>query len=162
MTEQDKTEQGLKRLLILGNILISLEPIKPLYKGVEFYFNQWVNCPSLDHEIALRKGAPLCGTTACAIGLCPLVFPEDWVCDSGGYPMLKTDEICNPLDSARQYFHLDNIDASYLFMPTPTSTLYYNEEIFKRHREDQLLPTATAKEVGERIIKFANEGLKSL
>ena len=54
--------------------------------------------------------APECGTNGCAIGECPILFPEDWKFDGYGMPILLNGSI-------RDFFGIDPEQYRHLFIP---------------------------------------------
>lgn len=60
-----------------------------------------------------------CGTAGCALGECPVLWPEQWKWD-GNDPLLRdkweTDE------SAHEFFGLDDFECDHLFYPEMQDT----------------------------------------
>lgn len=54
-----------------------------------------------------------CGTHGCAIGECPILWPEYWHFDEVGYPIIKGEFFV--FDSIQTFFGLSEFDAEYLF-----------------------------------------------
>ena len=54
--------------------------------------------------------APVCGTNGCAIGECPILFPEDWKFDNDGMPILLNGTV-------RDFFEITNEQYLHLFIP---------------------------------------------
>jgi len=94
-----------------------------------------------------------CGTSACAIGWCPVVFPNCWKYgawessrgDIQKYPTLnKYSELKYPEYSSMDFFNIDYDQHKYLFIPTVGRGIYDN----------CLSSEATAEQVGNRILEF--------
>lgn len=118
---------GAKRLLKLADFLEKLHPSK-------FNLNEWVAGikPKLMAENPLKKGD--CGTTACAVGWLPALFPKSW---GWTKPKAFYDSFGNPanadvlykkwpnaemtqgqkLQAAADFFSIDYSDSTELFMP---------------------------------------------
>lgn len=118
---------GARRLLKLADFLEKLHHSK-------FNLNEWVSGkkPKLMSEDPTKKGD--CGTTACAVGWLPAIFPKSW-----GWRKPKThyDSFGNPtnadviykrwpdydmtqsqkLQAAADFFSIDYGDSTELFMP---------------------------------------------
>ncbi len=94
--------------------------------------------------------APKCGTAGCAIGECPIAFPEHWSFSPHGYPVLsKVLELgLNPscLYSGAEFFDLDSGEFFFLFDPTAPIS----------RGGSPLPPEATAQQVAEHIRKFVS------
>ncbi len=76
-------------------------------------FNASVNG---DHSVKSK-----CGYMGCAIGECPIAFPEDWAFDERGHPCLlenfglfRFDEECV---SGCEFFGVNNDEFDHLFVP---------------------------------------------
>ncbi len=131
----------MERLLRLAVFLRTLDPKR--FQFHEFVGKNW-------------KGDPLlsCGTSACAIGWCPTVFPEVtmtkgdyWKC--GGIPDFKVQgiekSVCfdfrtNGQAALREFFGINAEEYDYLFIPGSS--------------EEALAEDATADEVADRICNF--------
>lgn len=66
----------------------------------------------------------VCCTNGCAIGECPIVFPDAWHFDSTGQPSLRSFDATkvigwslHPVHNAADFFGISNADAKFLFMP---------------------------------------------
>lgn len=59
------------------------------------------------------------GSTACAIGWCPIVFPTLWTTDENGFPRLKSSDhdYINSFNHTRFFFGLSHHETTRLFMP---------------------------------------------
>lgn len=66
------TKQHAERLLTLAYFLKTQVPKK------HFYMGNFTNQCDVEIVQTLRTTEPKCGTTACAVGWCPAVFPKDW------------------------------------------------------------------------------------
>lgn len=64
-----------------------------------------------------------CGTTGCAIGECPFIWPDDWKFDTDGEPVL-TGKI-GVHDSVLDWFNLSVPEARHLFIPDAQSEILY-------------------------------------
>ncbi len=118
---------GAGRLLKLADFLDMVHPSK-------FNLNEWVSGRKPDQmsEAPTKKGD--CGTTACAVGWLPVLFPKSW---SWRTPKAWYDSFGNmanaeihykrwpnadltqgqKLSAAADFFSIDYDDASELFMP---------------------------------------------
>lgn len=135
-----------KRLLKLAAFLDKLPRKK-------FNFASWVSGVSPEHP---------CGTAACAVGYCPVVFPKDWkytklkidlVTFDGkelytSKPALKGRSNDYPEYLAAKYFGISNEDAYGLFVhgPDPLATPSYK---------------ITPKQIARHIRKFLKEKEKA-
>lgn len=54
-----------------------------------------------------------CGTQACALGWCPVVFPQDWGFDVFGLPYLGNSDPFS--ERVARYFGLSDTEMTYLF-----------------------------------------------
>lgn len=84
---------------------------------------------------------PYCGTSGCAIGECPIIFPEDWRYDIVGDPTLIERYYGNPWDASTVYFDLSKSENEYLFCIQS----YSNQK------------ETTKEEVAERILNFIKD-----
>lgn len=100
---------------------------------------------------ALKAGATRCGTTACAVGWMPAVFPRscEWIADTfRGYAMrgvvLKGQPLLpfEMLKVAEQFFGLTDDEVALLFVPSDAPT------------PGQLGDDATPKQVARHIERF--------
>jgi hypothetical protein len=77
--------------------------------------------PTYDPKKDLAPEENFCGTAACAIGYCPLVFPRSvrFLYKYGDFEVVSVDdeEIQN-FTWAEQFFGLNNIETLYLFDPS--------------------------------------------
>jgi hypothetical protein len=62
-----------------------------------------------------------CGTTACAVGWCPAVFPRYWEWQTEMYSeygvRLKDSAHSSPFGDAEEFFDLSSTECNYLFDP---------------------------------------------
>lgn len=115
------------KLLDLASKLRTIDPNR-------FNINLWAD-----------KGfyANKCGTAACAIGWCPIFYPDDWVVDNqSGMPKLKSaPDVVYDLRvhiEARNYFELSNEEVEDLFIEpasdiTPTELADFIEAYIRRN-----------------------------
>lgn len=83
-----------------------------------------------------------CGTAGCAIGECPIVWPNEWEFnDKGGANLVKSG-YTNPIDSGAEWFDLSVKEYSLLFLPG-----------IGKYRVSS---NATRYEVAQNIIDFVN------
>jgi hypothetical protein len=88
-----------------------------------------------------------CGTRGCAIGECPIVFPEDWVWRYDSYcPSLINKDILSAAACAREYFEISDDEYSILFIP----------QFFEEKDRPGLYYYASKEEVANQIIDFVN------
>lgn len=68
-----------------------------------------------------------CGSSGCALGECPTLFPEDWMFVSGVYPQLisLTRRKASPRRDAKIYFDISEGAAGHLFYPDEQNTKKY-------------------------------------
>lgn len=98
-----------KRLLKLAAFLRTLKP-------KQFDFGEWVSEARFE-----EKQATKCGTTCCAIGWCPSVFPRSWRWNVGRWgrllPELKDASIGTASQDGQAFFGIDAGEFDYLFVP---------------------------------------------
>ena len=61
-----------------------------------------------------------CGYAGCAIGECPIIFPEDWVFNKIAKPVLKnftSDNFDDPSECTAKFFDLRELEVKFLFYP---------------------------------------------
>jgi len=90
-----------------------------------------------------------CGTSGCAIGECPIAFPDEWLFSIGGMPILSSGHYGTEF-SARKFFDLSEGDYEFLFLPNTYGVTY-------KFNKFGLPPTATAKMVSDRIIEYCDK-----
>lgn len=57
--------------------------------------------------------SPTCGTSGCALGECPIIWPDDWRFNLVGHPVL-VDLFC-PEESTKDWFEIDSQELLHLF-----------------------------------------------
>lgn len=80
----------------------------------KFYFGNW----NVDEKLSpLHTNG--CGFAGCAVGECPQAFPQQWRWKDG-QPTLRTIEhtIDPPIESAQEFFGLDEDEMNHLFIPS--------------------------------------------
>lgn len=127
-----------------------------------FNFARWLGDGELPPAEALAKGGG-CGTTACAIGWAPAVFPEHWQWfkrkgETGRLVGLKPEHRgwwLDPVRDAEHFFGLVPGDTDYLFTPHD-----HDEGGCTWDDTGCLLPDedATAKDVAAHIRRFIKAG----
>lgn len=138
--------------------------------------HQVFNFSRLNDGTVINKDT-LCKTNGCAIGECPIVFPEDWKFTeiiAGSYeivPLLKdyieADGYNSPsFKSAEQFFDITDKESEILFIPsnytnenernnsievdyTSEEELYFNEKVILRQ-----FANATKEEIAKHIRYF--------
>lgn len=63
------------------------------------------------------KENPICGSTACAVGWCPTVFPRSFIWDVNETVRLKNNLKKANFSAAEEFFGLSYEDCEYLFTP---------------------------------------------
>jgi hypothetical protein len=115
---------------------------------VEFDFSAWNKTANGGDEV---DG---CGFSGCAIGECPVVFPDDW-CFNEGVPCLVGID-AGPFDgprlSGQNFFDLDRSEFNHLFLPGCQLPNNYGGEYLR--------PTATRQQVASNIRAFVAEKLE--
>lgn len=76
----------------------------------EFYFSSYN--ATRDFEPAGHK----CGTLGCALGECPIVWPDDWKFRKYDVGLLSEGG-CTPIPAAMVWFCLDGDEVAHLFYP---------------------------------------------
>lgn len=124
------TRKHADRLLTLAHFLRTEVKSKNFHMGAWIGFNlPWdlfgEKLKKLESRkiAALQSGKPECGTTACAAGWCPVVFPRDWkFSDNLVNPELKKATCARGAGGAgktfahlRGFFALSMDDVKYLF-----------------------------------------------
>ena len=101
-----------QRLLKLASFLGKIHPSK-------FNYYTWVG--GQENPIEMAKNPRIkerCGTTACAIGWCPAIWPEAWSWASNAMPVLTKNirklYFC-PVDQAANWFNISKEDTLFLF-----------------------------------------------
>ena len=113
-----------RRLAKLARFLRTVTPTK-------FDLNAWIKgaFPEMMAQDPTQPGD--CGTTACAIGWCPVVFPDHWMYSNlrriGHYsePIYLRNRIMSMEGAASNFFGLTSTQVERLFMPQS----YKNHEL---------------------------------
>lgn len=98
-----------------------------------------------------------CGTNGCAIGECPIVFPEFWQFSKeyAYSPLLKSDHhFGDSFSCATEFFEISFYDADYLFIPSED-----DDETNPEDSDGFLNAKSTKEEVAARIREFVG-GIK--
>jgi hypothetical protein len=109
---------------------------------VMFYFGSWNANQSLK---SLSTNG--CGYAGCAIGECPIAFPDSWKW-LHGKPTLKENEDSLPERDAATFFGLNHIEFGHLFIPDDQSP--------ERYGGIELSNSATKEQVASNIRIFVN------
>ena len=99
----------------LNKLATHLERGKLGHKKFDFSVYHQPNAPSLGPRKPTRR--EYCGTAGCAIGECPIAFPDDWYFNGRGDPVLRyhsTEYIC---DDTSRFFGLNELQRRHLFVP---------------------------------------------
>lgn len=88
---------------------------------------------------------PVCGTMGCALGECPIAFPEDWTFEKNGDPVMKALSTSSAT-SSMTYFGIDTDEDDHLFYPGQQDPCRYGGE--------KLDANATKEEVAANIRAF--------
>lgn len=131
-----------QRLLKLANFLDALPRKK-------FDLCSYVNTENVDDDVSVKKNLLNCGTTACAIGWCPTVFPRHfcWVYSSPSLRSLPPDSIVWPIYHAGVFFGFDCKFAENLFS-------IWSQDVYKKEPE-----LVTPKHVARVLKKLATTGI---
>lgn len=153
-----------KRLLKLADFLDQLPPQK-------FDFDSIAVEGEKPHKEALKARKESCGTTACAIGWMPAVFPRltRWVRTIAPWDTVtihiapKGRSKMRDFQVAEDVFGLTEQEAEWLFMPD--AVVNNGLEWWDKGYAEAISPCdsgATAKEVARHIRKFVEHGLPKL
>ena len=96
-----------------------------------------------------------CGTSGCALGELPIVFPDDWSFSASNKDKLVVDDRApnTVFDRAQEFFELSEADCSALFAPeSPRAWVGFDEDEFDD--EPGLHGDASAKDVAQNIRDF--------
>ena len=116
----------------------------------KFDFNRYN--ANMSGSIMLISPAFKCGTNGCAIGECPIVFPEDgWKFEFNGEPSYQGS--IYQMTCASKFFEIDYEEAAFLFMPYSDRKSRYKIRMDGRTIY-QLSYRATRYQVAERIKLF--------
>ncbi len=126
------------------------------HKRFDFnHFNRLYYWDKEAEKFSPRPGkafAPVgCGFAGCAIGECPVVWPEAWTF-AGPNPVLRTNTGDYPTTSAERWFGLSKAAIGHLFMPF--------EQKPARFGGKKLDGRATRKEVARNIVAFLRKTAK--
>lgn len=91
-----------------------------------------------------NSGTNICGTAGCAIGECPIIWPNEWVFNWLGTPILKDEN--NSLKSAIIFFQIKEAERMHLFEP--------NKQIISLYDGEHLFSNATKEQVAANIREF--------
>lgn len=72
-----------------------------------------------------NSDGPTCGTLGCAIGECPIAFPESWYFDRYGEPLLIDQTADDAFCDASDFFDIDSRARDHLFSPCDQYTKVY-------------------------------------
>ncbi len=106
--------------------------------------------PEKDFDIESYVGGEIedigCGSTACALGYCPLIFTDEWEFYKGNsfkFPCLKgnADPVADPFNEAEQFFGLSEDEAENLF----------DASRYEREVDGWFAPVASPSDVSNRI-----------
>ena len=86
----------------------------------------------------------MCGTAGCAIGECPIIFPEDWYFDLWGLPVIKEKE--HTMQIGTYFFNISADEYRHLFVPHVQKPVLYGGKL--------LTASATRYEVANNILEF--------
>ena len=70
----------------------------------------------------------MCGTAGCAIGECPILWPDDWEWSNHGLPMLPP-YYYSAAASAIEWFDIDHPAYKHLFTPYQQNPLMFGGEM---------------------------------
>ena len=105
----------------------------------KFDYSTFNGCDATAHK---------CGTNGCAIGECPILFPNEWEFDKDGVPSL-IESTGLTFGDINEFFELSLEEAEYLFVP------------YSRHPKEgnkqAPFEDATKEEVAAHIRKFVQE-----
>ena len=85
-----------------------------------------------DFRIYNNAITPECGTTGCAMGECPILWPNHWEWSIIGYPTLSDGENHNSKFSGCAWFDLDRRQYDHLFMPDQQKVLLYGGKLLTK------------------------------
>lgn len=98
------------------------------------------------HAVASPK---VCGTAGCAIGECPILFPDMWEFSDAGHPVLR-GQSSSPFGSAMTFFGLEYGEFKSLFVPKASYET-------RQTNPNQISGKASRKVVGGRILNFVRK-----
>jgi hypothetical protein len=91
-----------------------------------------------------EKNEQGCGTTGCAIGECPIVFPKQWHFDAAKDPVVRGELSCS--DSGEVFFGISYMEFAHLFFPQGQDVEKYGGKFLEQN--------ATPKQVAANIEAF--------
>ncbi len=94
-----------------------------------------------------------CGTTGCAIGECPFLFPDKWEFSGCAPILIGGDKSLNPIIFAMEFFGATKQEASHLFVEDAQETIRYGGQ--------RLFENATKEEVAANIREFVKRKYKN-
>ncbi len=94
-----------------------------------------------------NNAGDVCGTSGCAIGECPIVWPNDWKFTESGRAIIRNE--LYGFNSAEKWFELTSDETLHLFEPEDQNTDKYGGKC--------LGPTATRQQVAKNIKAFINK-----
>ena len=105
--------------------------------GHEIFSFTTFNSDDWQDRADINRGITGCGTSGCAIGECPFVWPEEWSFDLlEGMPVLR--KCSGPMDSACKWFGLTDNEACHLFLPGCYRMQYGGNPLGGRATKDQV------------------------
>ena len=140
----------LKRLLKLSDHLIDGK-----LAHEKFDFGEYSSAFEYEDEDEILKELK-CGTSGCAIGECPQLFPKywEWVRETIQFmPKLK-DSKCDEMESGMKFFSINEREYRHLFLPVDQSPGEFGGE--------QLGFSATKEQVASNIEIFVERKAKEL
>jgi hypothetical protein len=116
--QNEGQENGTERLLRLAEFLEKLPPKK-------FYFGTWV-----------KEWKNECGTVCCAIGWCPVVFPEHfkWCYDTTNVLFRRGNDWMIAAWHSEDFFDLTDDEFSHLFHPNAQEQVFGGRKLDERSR----------------------------
>jgi hypothetical protein len=115
-----------------------------LQKLAEHLLHGTLGHERFDFGIYNDAKAPICGTAGCAIGECPIIFPQYWEFDWWGDPVITGN--ATPWDSGEFFFDITEAEFTHLFIADGQDTAKYGGNV--------LSDTATRYEVANNILEF--------
>jgi len=78
---------------------------------------------NVDHTAFMRP-ANKCGYAGCAIGECPILWPDNWHFNCAGRPLLiaKGAGLCDERNSSERWFDISVGESEHLFIPYEQNT----------------------------------------
>lgn len=101
-------------------------------------------------EDKIPESKNVCGTNGCAVGECPVLFPDSWIFDYNGFPRLRElnerGHFVQNFSAAQKFFHLNPEECYHLFDP--------NNQVPEKFGGKHLDAFATKEEVAQNIEDF--------